>query len=548
MIQLRDWQKAAIQKHLGGGDVKRHWLTEAPPGAGKTTYTLETIRRMLLPPPRVARLVKRAIVVVPSTHLKKQWALSATSLGVKLNHRTGKPSRWLNKGWHGCVVTYDEVAANPMMLTAASAEALVVLDEIHHAGEGATWGDSLMSSFGRAKYVLGLSGTPFRTDSRRIPFVSYNDQGYGQPDYTYRYVDALDDKVVRPVTFLQFSGEVSARGESFHMGAMPTEKEAARRLKIALEPSNGWIDKILIHAHDMVMELRKEQPDAAGIITCVDTDHAAEVAKRMKKVLGVAPVIVTSKDSASSKRIEDFGKSDDRWIVSVRMISEGVDIPRLRVGVYLTNITTAMYFRQFTGRVCRVIRRGAPAMAYVYVPSDSRIVKLAKELMQQQRHHAPNRILTDARSAEVAVRESMVTEGGAAAPPMVADPESSEYEGGASVSELQGVRINGGQMVLLPEFAPQMVAADVHRAIGRHIETPVVETPVPLPVAAALTADDYSAEIKRLVGQVVRKDNLPHSHVYGSLNKRQGVRSQASCSIPQLAARVKMLRQRLYGN
>ena len=41
------------------------------------------------------------------------------------------------------------------------------------------------------------------------------------------------------------------------------------------------------------------------------------------------------------------------WLVSVNMISEGVDIPRLRTIIYLPKATTELAFRQAVGRVVR---------------------------------------------------------------------------------------------------------------------------------------------------------------------------------------------------
>ena len=86
--------------------------------------------------------------------------------------------RWRNAdgAWRddvdGVVVTYQQVASAPDLFAHhLGRPTFVVLDEIHHAGESATWGTALRTAFDGARHRLALSGTPFRSDARAIPFV-----------------------------------------------------------------------------------------------------------------------------------------------------------------------------------------------------------------------------------------------------------------------------------------------------------------------------------------------------------------------------------------
>ena len=88
---------------------------------------------------------------------------------------------------------------------------LVILDEVHHAGDGLSWGDAVAEAFEQAERRLCLTGTPFRTRAdERIPFVRYDPQSDGgfasRADYTYSYRQALADGVVRPVVFAAYTG------------------------------------------------------------------------------------------------------------------------------------------------------------------------------------------------------------------------------------------------------------------------------------------------------------------------------------------------------
>ena len=56
------------------------------------------------------------------------------------------------------------------------------------------------------------------------------------------------------------------------------------------------------------------------------------------------------------------------WIVAVNMVSEGVDIPRLRVGVYATAAKTPLIFRQIVGRFVRTIPGRPAEPSWLYLP------------------------------------------------------------------------------------------------------------------------------------------------------------------------------------
>ena len=75
-------------------------------------------------------------------------------------------------------------------------------------------------------------------------------------------------------------------------------------------------------------------------MVAMDQEHAQGVAELLRHRAGVSPIVATSDDPTASERIARFSEGTQPWIVAVRMVSEGVDIPRLRVGVYATTTTT----------------------------------------------------------------------------------------------------------------------------------------------------------------------------------------------------------------
>jgi superfamily II DNA or RNA helicase len=383
-VRLRAWQREALAR-FEASDAPS-FLAVATPGAGKTTFALTAAQRAL-----VARRARRLIVVVPTQHLKLQWARAAEPFDLHLDPDWSAGYGALPSDVHGVVVTYQQVAANPGALRPLVRGALVVLDEIHHAGESRSWGDGVRFAFEPAARRLSLSGTPFRSDQNTIPFVRYAGD-LAEADYEYGYGEALKDQaVVRPVYFPRINGhmEWTAPGGLEYAATFedPLTRELAnQRLRTALNAEGEWLTAVLGHAHAQLQHLRRRDARAAGLVIAMDQEHARGIAQIMQEQLGVTPTVATSDDPAASRKIGSFSDGDAPWIVAVRMISEGVDIPRLRVGVYATNTVTDLFFRQAVGRLVRWAPSGGRQMAYMFIPDDARLRTFAAGIAEQRRH------------------------------------------------------------------------------------------------------------------------------------------------------------------
>ena len=339
------------------------------------------------------------IVVAPTQHLKHQWAEAASEFGLHLepewSGREGGAAAGLPRDMHGVVVTYQQVASDPGVLRAPCDDAFVVLDEIHHAGTERAWGDATAHAFDLAARRLMLSGTPFRSDQNPIPFVDY-DFDEAVAHYVYGYGEALEDGgVVRPVFFPRLGGHMewtapdgSAMSATFDDHLDRTA--SSQRLRTALSPDGEWLPAVLEQAHARLTTIREQQPDAAGLVIAMDVDHAKAIAKLLRRH-GVDPVVATSDDPLASERISEFAESREPWIVAVRMVSEGVDIPRLRVGVYATNTVTELFFRQAVGRLVRWHGRLRRQKAFFFIPDDFRLRTFASQLAEQRTHSLKRR-------------------------------------------------------------------------------------------------------------------------------------------------------------
>ncbi|WP_443075750.1 DEAD/DEAH box helicase [Streptomyces sp. TRM 70351] len=384
--KLRAWQQGAMDRYLE--QQPRDFLAVATPGAGKTTFAL-TLASWLLH----HHVVQQVTVVAPTEHLKKQWAEAAARVGIKLDPEYSAGP--LGREYHGVAVTYAGVGVRPMLHRnrCEQRKTLVILDEIHHAGDSKSWGEACSEAFEPATRRLALTGTPFRSDTNPIPFVTYAEGGDGirrsVADYTYGYGSALGDGVVRPVIFLSYSGNMRWRTKAgdevaARLGEPMTKDAVSQAWRTALDPRGEWMPSVLRAADHRLTEVRKAIPDAGGLVIASDQDSARAYAKLLRQITGHGPTVVLSDDTGASQRIEDFGRSEDRWMVAVRMVSEGVDVPRLAVGVYATTISTPLFFAQAVGRFVRSRRRGETAS--VFLPTIPMLLGFAHE-MEVERDH-----------------------------------------------------------------------------------------------------------------------------------------------------------------
>src|SRR5699024_680797 len=128
-----------------------------------------------------------------------------------------------------------------------------------------------------------------------------------------------------------------------------------------------WIPSVLAAADKRLTEVRRHVPDAGGLVIASDQTKARAYDKHLRQITGTSPVVVLSDDDGASQRVEEFAEGDQRWMVAVRMVSEGVDVPRLAVGVYATNSVTPLFFAQVIGRFVRARKRGETAS--IFLPS-----------------------------------------------------------------------------------------------------------------------------------------------------------------------------------
>jgi superfamily II DNA or RNA helicase len=530
----------------------RDFLLVATPGAGKTAFALRIAAELL-----ADRTVDTITVVVPTEHLKTQWAVAAAADGIALDPKFRNSAAHTSAEYHGIVVTYSQVASHPARhrVRTENRRTLVIFDEIHHGGDAKSWGDSIREAFGDAARRLALTGTPFRSDDAAIPFIRYEPDGAGvrrsAADHTYGYAEALADGVVRPVVFMAYSGETRWRDSAgaeyaARLGEPASAEHIARAWRTALDAAGEWMPAVVTAADTRLQQLRAGGvPDAGGMVIASDQTAARAYAVLLQRITGEPPTLVLSDDPGSSRRIAQFAAGTSRWLVAVRMVSEGVDVPRLAVGVYATSASTPLFFAQAIGRFVRSRRPGETAS--VFLPSVPPLLQLASELEAQRNHvlGQPHRddddelVAAQRRQTEPSEADNGFTSLGADAELDqvifdgssfgTATPAGSDEE--ADYLGLPGL-LDAGQM-------RELLRRRQDEQLDRRTRNGAV---VSEPVTRHGQLRDLRRELNALVSATHHRTGKPHGWIHNELRRICGGPPVAAATTEQLKARIEAVR------
>jgi superfamily II DNA or RNA helicase len=425
-----------------------------------------------------------------------------------------------------------------------------------------SWGEATREAFEPAARRLALTGTPFRSDTNPIPFVRYSPAEDGvlrsAADHSYGYGDALRDQVVRPVLFLAYSGQLRWRTSAGHeleatLGEPLTAEQNAHAWRTALDPAGEWIGHVLAAADTRLSQVRAGgMPDAGGLV--IATDHAAAraYALLLKRKTGVEPVLVLSDDPAASRKIAEFAKGDDRWMVAVRMVSEGVDVPRLAVGVYATNASTPLYFAQAVGRFVRARSRGETAS--VFLPSVPQLLELAAA-MELERDHA----LSRPAGAEGEWDDDLLAEANRARDEAGLDDELVSFEALEASAHFDRVLYDGAEFgaashagspdeqeyLGLPGLLePDQVAVLLQRRTAEQLaaQRRSARTALPREKSAFERMSELRKELNGLVAAWHHRTSRPHGSIHAELRELCGGPPTAQADEQQLRDRIATVR------
>lgn len=562
---LRKWQTEAMEKYRTLN--KKDFTVVATPGAGKTTFALILAQKLFQ-----AKQIDTLIVVVPTDHLRTQWSDAAIEKDIFIDPSLSNRSKLIPPDFQGYVATYAQIALNPPIHRERAVgnrrRALVIFDEIHHAGDGKSWGDGLKIAFEDASRRLSLTGTPFRTGDEEIPFITYEKDSEGfllsRSDYNYGYKEALADNVVRPVSFAAYSGETSWSNNagdvlSARLGESGITKEHEQGAwKTALDPKGGWIRHVVKAADERLTEVRAHgMPNAGAMILAKDKETARAYAKIVRGISGTTPTVILSDDRTASNKINLFSESkdpNDRWLVAVKMVSEGVDVPRLAVGVWATTCKTALFFSQAVGRFVRCKRVGETAT--VFLPAVTNLLALAANLEAQRNHviappgeDGDDQELLDPLEEELREDEAsddLLKKDGA----ISASAEFAHVLFGGQAFDGKALTTEDMEYIGIPGILdPSEIASLLHHRDKEIRQSMLKDAPLVAqeivapknPLEAEAEKKDLRKEINRYVSRIAMSKGIPHAQVHARTRKAVAGKPTAMADADTLRKRLEWL-------
>lgn len=565
---MRRWHDDCLDQIAMLSD-RQSFTVAAVMGAGKTMLILRWLHRLL--ENRRARL---GVIVVPTDNLRLQFCRDAKGVGVHAYAVTTKPDSHydttkrvscirgldgpLPDDAHAIVITYAQLAIeeNVLALRALCNEAQVAwaFDEVHHGGDGIheeddalRWADGMRRAAEQGAFRLLTTATPNRTDGRPIPFLTYTD---GRPvfDYAYDYERALADGYVRPIEFVPMNGTMEWYSTiEGNMTARLSDDiprtQLSKRLNTAVDPDFEWVPRTLEAAHRCLESIRGQgkHHDAGGLAVVRNRTDAAKVAG-MLRTLGARVVVVTYDDANASEKIDAFRDSQDHWIVAVRMVSEGVDIRRLRVIAYCTNITTELLFLQIMGRIIRIIAGLNPQIAYMFIPDEPRIMALVETYRQMVERAKAERERRDRQEQE---------------------RQQNEIWYGRKATGEESGRIHNSEAVaqqFIDQARPYCYGNhEIETAVARALQAATAGAPVMQTQAAPVEAwdkakhdfkDEANKAISALAGRRLRSGQYPDpgkakQSVYADLYRRFGSWPNVQHDTHKLELALKWLREQM---
>jgi superfamily II DNA or RNA helicase len=380
-MELRRWQSdciaSAMLKYQSGF---RHFLCLATPGAGKTVMAATLAQKLLK-----TEMVDLVLCFSPSVIISNDFQeVLEIHTQFRMDGLLGSKGRSL---------TYQSMIHQDESFWALfdTFRIFVIFDEIHHCAgsqlENANaWGQKLIRHIqGRATYTLALTGTPWRSDKIPIALSGYCQNNKIHCDFIYGLFQAIADKVCQTpqITLIDNNRVLFSRGDETERYSSFEQllKQTGCSYQLLLE-NEDLIVFLLKQSAKKLVQLRKRNPNAGGLIVAASVEHAHKIASLLTRHLGETACIATYMEHDAHGVISAFKSSSSPWIISVGMISEGTDIPRLRVCCHLTRVKTELHFRQVLGRILRVIN-DEQGNSFLYMPAEPSLVEYANRIAEE---------------------------------------------------------------------------------------------------------------------------------------------------------------------
>lgn len=382
-MKLRPWQAECVQtanEHFQL--ISRHFLCLATPGAGKTIMAAEVAASLY-----ESKQIDFILCFSPSINV-------ANSVRDRFSQRLNCRFDGVI-GAVGCSYTYQNLLffKNNFWQIMDKHRVLVIFDEIHHCA-GSTlensnaWGEEIILNIqSKAAYTLALTGTPWRSDKAPIVLSHYLEPDNAiQCDYVYSLKEAVRDAVCRNPKIVLIDNEKLTVTQEDKESKVFTSFQALLNDPLvsyqSIITNDTAIRYVLNSSCNKLEEIRNTNKNAAGLVVASSVEHAEYIINILRKEFKKSAVLVTYKQPGAQHLIDQFRHSETEWIVSVSMVSEGIDLPRLQVCCHLSHVKTELYFRQVLGRILRM-NNSINTDAWLYTFAEPLLSEFALRIQQE---------------------------------------------------------------------------------------------------------------------------------------------------------------------
>lgn len=376
---LRAWQivcaDKALEKYKSG---RAHFFCQATPGAGKTVLAATVAKRLLS-----EGMIDFVVCFSPSL---------STAEGIKITFSKVLDKSFL--GAMGCIgqsLTYQSLLSqcDDFWTSLRDYRIFVVFDEIHHCSgeeieQANVWGRKILTKIqGLATYTLAMSGTPWRSDSLPIVMCRYTvPEGQLLVDYQYTLQQAIKDNVCRKPKLVLLDNEHLSVTSNDNFESFSSIADLVKRTNNSYQDiiqNDDAMEYLLRLGCEKLAEIRHISPEAGGLVVASSVQHAEKIKKILTQKYSQTTSIVTYRHNEPLNEIDRYRNGNTLWIVSVGMISEGTDIPRLQVCCHMSAVKTELYFRQVLGRILRV-NQSKDQQAWLFTFAEESLVTFAERI------------------------------------------------------------------------------------------------------------------------------------------------------------------------
>ena len=407
MRTLRPWQQTCLEKAINWfKEQNRLFMVGAAPGSGKTTCAVVIANELIK-----NNEIDCVIAVAPRRTVVSQWAADFQLIcGRPMLKITGHDEDLSTMGGMDFAVGVQYAISSFYKYAKKITFCSFVMNIIMLAR--GRWGLNADSAFA-AINMFYLSGTPIRTDGSESVWLNTMKGWNDHPrdgTFTLTYGEAVDLGYCRPITFHRHDGNfsvqfqdgdtasVNGQGvtmEGDQLERLPSLKRAIDFIKLASTPIyekdgspslSSYPASMLECGIQKLDDMKLQMPKAGGLVIAPTIEMANYMADLLEMLEGVRPFVVHNQVNNSDAKIEAFRSNNHRWLVSVGMVSEGVDIPRLRILVYLPHAKTELAFRQAMGRVVRNFGPNDITRAYVIMPAFKYLMNMRAALSERSQN------------------------------------------------------------------------------------------------------------------------------------------------------------------